>query len=166
MPPSFVYPPPFGNHFRRSAAYHGDNIMIAHRRLACETWASRGVGAYCYRFNTIPNGIPYFIGVVHFQEVAFVFNNKNGIGYPPVSVNPFENMPMTYNSLSDKMSEAWVRFVHDGVPGNYWPRYNLRSPRNYVFDANVTGLGYSEPDEWRKAGIDLINSWNKNIYLR
>jgi carboxylesterase type B len=140
--------------------------MIAHRRLTCQTWASNKIPAYCYRFNTIPNGVPAMIGATHFQEVAFVMNNKNGIGYPPVSVNPFAGQPDTYHELSDKMSEAWVRFVHDGVPGTFWPSYDVNVPQNFVFDANATGQGYVEADKWRSAGIDLINSWNRDIYLR
>jgi len=90
--------------------------MIANRRGACQTWAAHGnvalfypfflpadiflgLDAYCYRFNTIPNGLPWFVGgmsntdekygnallteksVTHFQEVAFVFDNVDGLGY-------------------------------------------------------------------------------------
>lgn len=140
--------------------------MVAHRRLTCQTWASNNVDAYCYRFNTIPNGIPSTFGVTHFQEVAFVFNNKAGVGYPPVSVNPFGGEPQSYFDLSDKMSTAWVSFVHDGSPGSFWPRYVLGVGQNYVFGANATELGYAEQDSWRNDGISLINKYNALVYLR
>lgn len=152
-----------GASWRRSAAYYGDSIMIAHRRLTCETWASNGLAAYSYRFNTIPAGLPAWLGTTHFLEVAFVFNNKAGLGYSP---NPFEGKPQAYLDLSDKMSAAWATFVHDGNPGTFWPRYPKGDGVNYVFDGNVTGQGYVEPDLFRKAGTTLINSGNANIFNR
>lgn len=157
---------PFGANYRRTAAYYGDSVMIAHRRLTCQTWAKFGLAAYCYRFNTVPYGVPEIIGATHFQEVAFVFNNKNGVGYPPVSPNPFTNQSESYFDLSDKMSGAWIKFVHDGSPGNFWPRYTKGVGQNYVFDANVTHQGYLERDSWRSQGIELINSWNSDVYNR
>jgi carboxylesterase type B len=166
LPLSATLPDGLGSNYRRSAAYSGDMVMIAHRRLTCETWAHNSMAAYCYRFNTIPNGLPAYVGATHFQEVAFVFNNKGGIGYPPVSLNPFDGQPASYFALSDKMSAAWVNFVHDGNPGEFWPRYPISKGLNYVFDANVTGLGYVEADTWRKAGISLINKGNALIYSR
>lgn len=110
--------------------------------------------------------MPSAIGATHFQEVAFVFNNKDGLGYPPVSVDPFSGEPQSYFNLSDKMSTAWVSFVHDGNPGSFWPRYSLGVGQNYVFDANATELGYVEPDLWRKDGISLINKFNALVYSR
>ena len=58
-----------------------------------KTWSANGVPAYSYRFNTRPAGIPWNEGVPHFQEVAFVFDNVNGLGYDAAhsSVNPFQN---------------------------------------------------------------------------
>lgn len=79
--------PVFGAQFRRSASYFGDYVFIANRRLTCQTWAAANVSAYCYRFNAIPAGIPPSIGVTHFQEVAFVFLNLDGVGYRPAAVS-------------------------------------------------------------------------------
>ncbi|KAF2191527.1 alpha/beta-hydrolase [Zopfia rhizophila CBS 207.26] len=167
LPPSYV-PTLKGSESRRSDAYYGDVTMIAPRRKTCQTWASNSLSAYCYRFNTVPNGIPPEIGATHFQEVAFVFNNKLGVGYgyPGVSQKPFEGMPVSYLQLADMMSGAWVSFVADGKPGEYWPVYEEGVGQNWVFDANVTGLGYAEKDDWRKEGIELINSWNEGVYQR
>lgn len=61
-------PASLGLQYRRTSAYTGDAIIIASRRLTCQTWASRNVPAYCYRFNAIPNGAPYTIGATHFVE--------------------------------------------------------------------------------------------------
>jgi carboxylesterase type B len=168
LPPSWTPPPRSGPESRRSDAYYGDVTMIAPRRKTCQTWAANDVPAFCYRFNTIPHGLPPSVGATHFQEVAFVFNNQAGLGYgyPGVSENPFEGMPENYFELAEMMSGAWVSFVHDLNPGEFWPQYEAVGGKDWVFDANVTGLGYSETDDWRKAGIDLINSWDEDVYMR
>jgi carboxylesterase type B len=77
----------YGAQWRRAASFFGDQVFIANRRLTCETWATANVSAYCYRFNAIPAGLPAAIGVTHFQEVAFVFNNLQGVGYEPAAVS-------------------------------------------------------------------------------
>jgi carboxylesterase type B len=168
LPPSYIPPPSSGRESRRSDAYYGDMSMIAPRRKTCQSWAAFDVPAFCYRFNTIPHGVPASVGATHFQEVAFVFNNQKGLGYgyPGVSVNPFEGEPESYFQLAEMMSGAWATFVHDGAPGEFWPQYAEVGGQDYVFDANITGLGYAETDDWRKAGIDLINEWASDVYMR
>ncbi|KAF1997114.1 alpha/beta-hydrolase [Amniculicola lignicola CBS 123094] len=169
LPASYIPPLPYGASSRRSDAYYGDVIMIAPRRKTCQVWAANNLPAYCYRFNTIPSGIPPQIGATHFQEVAFVFNNQAGLGYgyPNVSTNPFGGAPGGYFELAEVMSGAWVGFVSEGVPGEWWPRYGTGGEaRNWVFDANVTGLGFVEADSWRGEGIALINKWAEEVYHR
>ncbi|KAH6616573.1 carboxylesterase family protein-like protein [Boeremia exigua] len=168
--------PPRGAQFRRSASYYGDQFFIALRRLTCQTWATAGVPAYCYRFNAIPAGLPPVIGVTHFQEVAFVFLNLLGVGYPPIAVPPFENKTQSYSDLSKFMSSSWVSFVSDLDPNSWrdggvwngteelWPAYDNADPQDYVFDANVTS--HAEADTWRKEGMELINANNLEVYGR
>ncbi|GAB7340076.1 hypothetical protein MBLNU457_6569t1 [Dothideomycetes sp. NU457] len=162
-------PQPFGPYFRSSAAYFGDEVFIAARRLTCETWAAAGVSAYCYRFNAQPNGVSWPAGVPHFQEVAFVFNNIQGVGY---AVDPFANKSQSYIDLSNLMSKSWASFIYDTNPNNFtgrpgnvtaWPRYSVSNPMDIVWDANVTS--YAEPDTFRKEGIALINA-NQALYHR
>jgi carboxylesterase type B len=89
--------PGFGAQWRRAASYFGDQVFIANRRLTCQTWAAANVSAYCYRFNAIPAGLPAALGVTHFQEVAFVFNNLQGVGYEPAAVSlPIHTMQTRY----------------------------------------------------------------------
>ncbi|KAG9722806.1 alpha/beta-hydrolase, partial [Aureobasidium melanogenum] len=149
--------PQFGPYYRASAAYFGDEVFIANRRKTCETWAANNVSAYSYRFNAIPTGSEF---VAHFQEVAFVFNNLNGLGY---AIDPFANKSSAFTDLSDFMSKSWVTFVHDLTPNGFagknsslpaWPVYSVEAPQNMVFDANVTS--HTEPDTWRAEGIKLI----------
>lgn len=149
---------------RRSNAYFGDAIFIAHRRGACETWAVADIPAYCYRFNTIPNGAT---NVGHFQEVAFVFDNTDGNGYGDTwgTVNPFADQPRSYYDLAELMSKSWASFIHDldpnGFKGRYadadaWPVYELDQPQEIVWDANVTELAVVGADTYREEGIRWI----------
>ena len=60
--------------------------------------------------------VPYYVASTHFQEVAFVFNNLQGLGY---AINPFGGEPASYPALSQLMSRAWVSFVHDLDPNHH-----------------------------------------------
>ncbi|KAK4547273.1 hypothetical protein LTR36_000928 [Oleoguttula mirabilis] len=166
VPCNVTYPQPYGPEYRRSAAYFGDVVMIANRRGACEAWTAHGVPAYSYRFNTRPAGLPWEVGVTHFQEVAFVFDNTNGLGYNAAhsSENPFEDMPESYSQLAKLMSSSWASFIYDQNPNNFtgrhagtpdWPVYS-EGAENIVWDANATELAYPEPDTFRQSGIQWI----------
>ncbi|CZR69899.1 related to cholinesterase [Phialocephala subalpina] len=160
---------PYGMEYRHSAAYWGDEVFIAARRLTVETWAAANISAYSYRFNAIPTGVSWPIEVTHFQEVAFVFNNLNGLGY---AVNPFENKTESYTKLSELMSKSWASFVYDLDPNGWtgrdasvpaWPAYSIENPQNIVWDANVTS--FTEPDTFRAEGIKLLNE-NWGLFVR
>jgi len=162
-------PAALGALYRYSAAYGGDATFIANRRLQCETWAGAGLPAYCFRFNAQPAGNNINSGVAHFQEVAFVFDNTLGVGYPPQNVNPFQGKPQNFLDLARVMSKSWASFISTMDPNGWtgrpasapaWPQYTLSAPENIVWDANVTGLAVTEPDTFRAAGIKLINDLN------
>jgi carboxylesterase type B len=167
---------PFGSQFRRSASYFGDYTFIAHRRKTCETWAAAGLSAYCYRFNAIPAGLPPQVGVTHFQEVAFVFNNIEGSGYIPAATPPFQGKGQSYIDLAKLMDSSWISFFHDLDPNSWkksaawsgkeedWPVYDIENPLDFVFDANVTS--YAEADTYRKEGMALINEHNFDVFGR
>lgn len=172
LEPEYFIPPPSeqpldentNEQNRRSNAYFGDAIFIAHRRDTCQTWAAAGLAAYCYRFNTIPNGVA---NVGHFQEVAFVFDNTDGLGYGDIwgTVNPFANTTQSYYDLAELMSKSWISFIHDLEPNAFegrfeaapaWPVYELEQPREMVWDANVTELAVAAEDTYRQEGIQFI----------
>ncbi|KAH7390357.1 Alpha/Beta hydrolase protein [Cadophora sp. MPI-SDFR-AT-0126] len=156
----------FGAYWRRSAAYSGDLFFIASRRHTCAVWSAAGLDAYCYRFNAIPAGIPFPISVTHFQEVAFVFDNLQGLGY---AVNPFEGKGESYIKLAELMSKSWASFVADLDPNGWvgrseeveeWPSYEavrdeVEGAWDMVFDANVTS--FVESDTFREVGIRIMN---------
>jgi carboxylesterase type B len=176
LPPDFRPGLPFGAQYRRSCAYFGDAYMLAGRRLTCESWAAEGVPAYCFRFNAKAAGVPQEIGVTHFTEVAFVFNNLNGVGYPPAAINPFTGKGPEYTDLSNLVTSDWASFISaldpnawrqgKTVKGNPepWPVYELSNPKDFVYDANVSS--FAEPDTYRKAGMKLINDNALTVYQR
>ena len=126
-----------GHQYKRTATLLTDIIFKAPRRLVAQSWLNHTVPnssdttittapLYTYRFATIPNGIPDEYSATHFQEVAFVFHNIHGQGYPDINPpyfgpNPFANKPESYIQLSDLMSKMWISFIHDGNPN-----YSLR----------------------------------------
>ena len=157
--------------------------MHAPRRLTSQMWAQYNATSYSYVFDIIPNGLTGAVGATHFQEVAFVFHNLNGEGYNnSVAVPPFENTPESYTQASTLISRMWISFIVDGDPNNSggklcshaclrcffltvqivscvnWPAYTLDSPRNIVFNTNVTELAYVEPDIYRAEGIAYVSS--------
>jgi triacylglycerol lipase len=78
-------PPPtaqFGMQYKRSSSIGGDMQEHSTSRLAASSWAAQGVPVYAYFFDVLVNGQPYTTGSTHFQEVAFVFYNTGGYGYP------------------------------------------------------------------------------------
>jgi carboxylesterase type B len=111
-----------GLQFKRSATLIGDLFFQAPRRLASQQWVKHtNASLYSYRFNAIPNGIPDYFGVTHFQDVPFVFHNVRGAGYPDVDPpyfgpDPFANRPESFVQLSTLMSRMWANFISDGNP--------------------------------------------------
>jgi triacylglycerol lipase len=148
-----------GLEWRRVSTYAGDFLMHASRRKQCKAWAAFGVTAYCYRFNVHSSQAPYIMGATHFEEVAFVFNNLEGVGYH--YGKPFTGTPPSYSQLSYLMSSMWASFIHESNPNTggtapKWPVYKRREAEDFVFDANITS--YIENDTWRGEAIDFINS--------
>lgn len=91
----------------------------------------------------------------------------NGVGYPPIAPDPFTGKPQSFFDLASLMSKSWASFISSGDPNGWlgrpagtpdWPEYGVGdAAMNIVWDANVTGLAYPEPDTWRSEGIALIN---------
>ena len=179
--------PRFGGQFRRSSAYYGDAIFIAPRRRTCEIWAENGLSAWCYRFNVIPNGVPAEIGSTHFQEIAFVKQNRidGGLGYWMPPVPPFLGKPESFAQLSRLMGLVWISFIRDMDPNSWrgqsqsarskhlglpdtpaWPTYELGTPLTIVWDANVTALAFVETDTYRVSAMNLINKAAAEIFDR
>ena len=121
---------PVGTMAKRSYAYTGDLLIHAPRRFNNQAWKAYNVTSYSYHWNVIVAGLSNLVGATHFQEVAFVFHNLNGDGYPPNgNPNPFEGMPKSYSELATVMSRAWIGFIANGDPNSLnceWPSKERR----------------------------------------
>lgn len=165
IPATMTGAPPagYGAMYKRVAAFQGDANIHAARRLASQIWRTYNVSVYSYLFDVINNGAGPNVGANHGSEIAYVFNNVDGVGYD-ASKNPMLGKPKSYTQLSDMMSRMWVRFVTTLNPNlpkghgeSYWPVYELENPEIIVFDANVTDLCYVMPDLYRAQGIKYIS---------
>lgn len=111
-----------GSQYKRVVSYYSDYDMHNNRRAANQAWSKFNVTNYSYRFNIIPAGTPSFYGIGHFQEVAWVFGNINGIGY---AVNPFQDVPERYVEASRLMSRMWSSFVTHLDPNFHGREFSL-----------------------------------------
>jgi acetylcholinesterase len=173
-PPAY----PYGLQYRRTTTYYTDSTFVANRRLTCQTWAQNSLPAYCYNFNAIPSWAGPFDGATHFVEVAFAMKNLEGVGYAPVRTPPFQGLGEGYRELATLMSGDWVAFINKGNPNEWegrgdmskdsgkvpnWDEYS-EGAKVFEFEGNRSCVMVS--DDWRKEGMDLINSVNKEIYDR
>lgn len=113
-------------------------------------------------------------GATHFQEIAFVFYNVEGLGY---KTNPFAGMPPSYAALAKTMSTAWVNFVTGLDPNGkgpsgkaaigepWWPVYNATTGggvgRNIVWHANASHI---EADTYRAEGIQWMIDHGLDVF--
>ncbi|TEA12812.1 Lipase 4 [Colletotrichum sidae] len=152
-----------GSMWKRVVAFAGDRAQHGPRRYWARRWAEANQTVYSYHFNVLVNGLAPADGAKHFQEVAFVFNNTDGVGYDTaVAVNPFEGKPESFKRLADIMSRSWVGFITEGDPNVNgvtnvtWPRYRVEEPENMGFDVNVSTIAYVEPDTYRTEQIEYL----------
>lgn len=153
---------------RRTMAFFGDLYMHYARRRANIAWSNYGVPSYSYRFDVTVAGIPAWLGAIHFQEVAFVFDNVLGLGYstPPI-------VDDAGRALAKTMSTAWINFFTGLDPngasglGTPWPAYDLNEGggvgQNIVW--SVEGQGnYLELDTYRAEGINWFIEHSLTVY--
>ncbi|KAF4964382.1 hypothetical protein FSARC_7681 [Fusarium sarcochroum] len=162
--PGDEYAKEFGAQYRRAGALFGDHAMHFQRRRANKAWATQGLPSYAYRFNISTNGKPPYVGVTHFEEVAFVFYNTNGDGY---DVNPFGGdgtYPTDAKAMAKTITTGWINFFNTLDPngkngtklfsGKEWPIYDLSDGpdgKGVVFSINGTHI---EVDNWRSGGME------------
>ncbi|KAL1303779.1 hypothetical protein AAFC00_007116 [Neodothiora populina] len=161
---SMTLPAPYGDQVSRARTYTGDVYFTAGRRFACEQWTDYGVPCYSYRFDTYPLVVdPLLLGVAHFEEVAFVFNNIIGTGRLTSAFETNEtSIRQRYEDLSQVMSQMWLSFASTHDPNNHrvksfsphWPRYDIEQPQNIVL--NATAGSWVENDDYRKEGMRLL----------
>lgn len=95
-----------GLQYKRTAAFCGDLVWHATRRLTAEIWARNGVPGWAYLFNVLPPGVSDAIGVTHFLEVAYVFSNMGA------------EAPQEHTEVANLMSRYWASFMADLDPNS------------------------------------------------
>lgn len=110
--------PKYGSLYGKVTLYVGDFMFNAGRRYVTQLWDHYGVPAFSYRFDAVPHGIsPETLGATHFQEIPFVFNNIDGVGF---QVNPLVSnsteVQRAYHDLSTIMSRMWLSFANNLSP--------------------------------------------------
>jgi carboxylesterase type B len=179
--PSYDYPPfaikdrntripNFAAKGRKASAIGGDLVMLAQVRKVAQAWTKAGVKAWTFRFDTRPwNQSEPFNGVRHGVEVTFSLQNMTG------KMGPHDDFKH-HRILGEKWGAAYVNFVawadpnpaggrgkeNDGVPTlPYWPSYDEHAV-NMVLNATQTDV---EMDDYRKEGIDFINSISRELMV-
>ncbi|KAJ6258161.1 Acetylcholinesterase [Drechslerella dactyloides] len=160
----------YGKLFHKAAAIIGDWLFIAGRRYITKTLAAHSVPVWSYRFRARPNGSQTWYRAAHFAEVAFVFNNVEGLGYNSSydHGNPMGGEhAIDYRKLGDFMSRSWVAFVHSldprvGAKPNEikWNPYRDGNGKSQiVFDIDADGGIFMETDDYREEEIGFMNSY-------
>ncbi|KAK4234233.1 Alpha/Beta hydrolase protein [Achaetomium macrosporum] len=160
-----------GTQFKRSAAYYGDYTILSQRRLRNQAWYAHGVTSFAYQFDCPAVNNPAYIGTPHFAEVAYVFNNIQGLGYYSYQ-NPFTNATESMFQLANLVSRMWVSFIVDldpnnhGVPGiERWPAYNNTDGYGEEFYLHPERSGV-RLDNYRLEGTTFINEVQETQYGR
>ncbi|THV00778.1 esterase 1 [Dendrothele bispora CBS 962.96] len=135
--------------FKRASALLGDLSFESQRRLLSQTVSKAGVKTYAYLFTQPQPNIDPSLGGKHSSELGYVYGTT--INQTPSDLK-----------LSLNMIDYWVSFAtsldpNDGLgsPRPIWSQY---TPENQVvlqLNGNSTTL---IPDDYRKEGIDFINS--------
>ncbi|KAI1420726.1 Alpha/Beta hydrolase protein [Xylaria sp. FL1777] len=159
--------PEFGLQWRRSCAIYGDIVMIAGRRKLCASYAAAHQPVYSYRFATRPwdatSAAAAAVGVQHFVNVAFSFQNISG------ALGPLPEF-QSHKDLSVSIGKSYLNFVYwrdpnageggiqTGLP--HWPEWTTTKPANMVLDAAQPEV---EKDDFRERGIAFIQAISREL---
>ncbi|KAF4969011.1 hypothetical protein FSARC_3665 [Fusarium sarcochroum] len=158
--------------FKRAVALQSDQLFTAWTRARSDAWSKHGATAYSYLFESPNTNSPRkYIGTSHFTEIAYVFYNKQGLGYAE-GQSPLENASKEVLDLAKLVTRMWISFIHDLDPNEHgvadvprWPVYKHGGGygQNFYFNPNGSSI---QPDTFRLAGTTFINSVAKEQYGR
>lgn len=150
-----------GLQYKRGTAIGGDIVMIAPRRLICETYSAMGLPVYGYVWNQSDFTAPASAGASHFQEVVYVFDNPGNLtqsASAPIGPDPTG----AKKRLADMTSRRWMSFVGKGDPNQavmnssnttVWPSYTQIKQVFYL----SPGASFPMDDTFREDGIHFLN---------
>ncbi|KAJ3910399.1 esterase 1, partial [Lentinula edodes] len=135
--------------FKRICALFDDLNFLSQRRLWIQTASNAGVKTFGYLFTQPQPTNPAYLGVSHASEIPFVY------GAPP-------NATASATGLSEMMIDYWVSFATSlnpndgkGIARPTWEQYTPQNQAVIQLNGDNTTM---IPDDYRKAGIDFINS--------
>lgn len=152
--------PNYGKLYGQSTLYLADYLFNAPKRYGARMWALHNVPVYSYRFDIVPNGIsPEILGVCHFQDVAFTFQNTLGVGYeiPPVASTD-KHVEKKYRDASILMSRMWLNFVNTLSPNGHRSKFTVSII--LVIDSNLL-----QTPRWTLFGPPTSRNSHPMLYL-
>ncbi|KAF4910854.1 Lipase 2 [Colletotrichum fructicola] len=165
--------PEYGSQYGAATLWMGDFLLGAGRRYANQMWSDQNLKSYSYFFDTATANLdPQIKGATHAQEIAFVFGNKDGVGWEP---SPFPTTPeakQSFEELATIMSQMWISFAVTKSPNHHrlssveveWPVYSNTDPQNVVFSA-TDGLSL-QADSWRAIAMELLSETTVDLGRR
>ncbi|KAF4428403.1 Lipase 2 [Colletotrichum fructicola] len=165
--------PEYGSQYGAATLWMGDFLLGAGRRYANQMWSDQNLKSYSYFFDTATANLdPQIKGATHAQEIAFVFGNKDGVGWEP---SPFPTTPeakQSFEELATIMSRMWISFAVTKSPNHHrlssveveWPVYSNTDPQNVVFSA-TDGLSL-QADSWRAIAMELLSETTVDLGRR
>jgi para-nitrobenzyl esterase len=125
-----------------------DRLMRIHSITQAERkYEQNAAPAFMYLFTWETPALNGRLKSCHALEIPFVFDNLEYTG-------KFTGNGPERAAISEKMSEAWLAFARDGVPGSSWPAYDPDTRSTMVF--NVETRVESDPGgEVRRAWTDV-----------
>ncbi|XP_015791293.1 acetylcholinesterase isoform X1 [Tetranychus urticae] len=121
----------------------GDSTFTCPLTLFSQLFVKNEGSAYFYVFDHKPSNSPWpnWMGVLHFDEVQFIF------GVPLRQPHLYQSEEVEF---SKRLMKTWVSFAKNGVPGNQmdvdWPEYTPETP-HYVDLKPVNATIESGPKE-------------------
>ncbi|KAF4822653.1 Lipase 2 [Colletotrichum siamense] len=165
--------PEYGSQYGAATLWMGDVLLGAGRRYANQMWSDQNLKSYSYFFDTATAKLdPQIKGATHAQEIAFIFGNKDGVGWEP---SPFPTTPEAkqgFEELATIMSRMWISFAVTKSPNHHrlstveveWPVYSNTDPQNVVFSA-TDGLSL-QADSWRAIAMELLSETTVDLGRR
>lgn len=141
-------------------------VMHSGRRKICELFSGPAAQAvFSYRFDTRLWNRDARLGIAHFDNVAFSFQNITGL----LGASPAYDDDL---AIARSVAIAYISFIYNldpntptdwqaldkvkALPLPTWPKYSLDDPTNMVL--NTSGP-WIEPDTWRQEGIAYLNTY-------
>lgn len=159
-----VYPASFGSRFPSLSCLHGDLKFLAGARITSRKYSEQGVPVFKYRHNipSLKTSDTPFLGTTHYQEVVYVFDNKQH----PTNSSDGTNVLSVPDAriIAETMSKLWASFITDLDPNldqsllpfdtPFWPEYK-NGTKNLVFDLKGFHL---ETDDAREVQYEYIET--------